>query len=127
MAQNINVRKFAGFAVLAAVINSVVFFIAKAADATMIIKQGGEREIAVPMVLASTLFGLLVAAFFASKIGAKSQSFVSKAPLYGLVFGVVTAVAPFTATDDSKTALGLASMHIVAGLVWFVGSKRSTI
>ena len=65
MAQNINVRKFAGFAVLAAVINSVVFFIAKAADATMIIKQGGEREIAVPMVLASTLFGLLVAAFFA--------------------------------------------------------------
>ena len=127
MAQNINVRKFAGFAVLAAVINSVVFFIAKAADATMIIKQGGEREIAIPMVLASTLFGLLVAAFFASKIGAKSQSFLSKAPLYGLVFGVVTAVAPFTATDDSKTALGLASMHIVAGLVWFVGSKRSTI
>lgn len=127
MAQNINVRKFAGFAVLAAVINSVVFFIAKAADATMIIKQGGEREIAVPMVLASTLFGLLVAAFFASKIGAKSQSFLSKAPLYGLVFGVVTAIAPFTATDDSKTALGLASMHIVAGLVWFVGSKRSTI
>ena len=127
MAQNINVRKFAGFAVLAAVVNSVVFFIAKAADATMIIKQGGEREIAVPMVLASTLFGLLVAAFFASKIGAKSQSFLSKAPLYGLVFGVVTAVAPFTATDDSKTALGLASMHIVAGLVWFVGSKRSTI
>lgn len=127
MAQNINVRKFAGFAILAAVINSVVFFIAKAADATMIIKQGGEREIAVPMVLASTLFGLLVAAFFASKIGAKSQSFLSKAPLYGLVFGVVTAVAPFTATDDSKTALGLASMHIVAGLVWFVGSKRSTI
>ena len=127
MAQNINVRKFAGFAVLAAVINSVVFFIAKVADATMIIKQGGEREIAVPMVLASTLFGLLVAAFFASKIGAKSQGFVSKAPLYGLVFGVVTAAAPFTATDDSKTALGLASMHIVAGLVWFVGSKRSTI
>ena len=127
MAQNINVRKFAGFAVLAAVINSVVFFIAKAADATMIIKQGGEREIAVPMVLASTLFGLLVASFFAAKIGAKSQSFLSKAPLYGLVFGVVTAIAPFTATDDSKTALGLASMHIVAGLVWFVGSKRSTI
>jgi hypothetical protein len=126
MAQNINVRKFAGFAVLAAVINSVVFFIAKAADATMIINQGGEREIAVPMVLASTLFGLLVAAFFASKIGTKSQGFVSKAPLYGLVFGVVTAAAPFSATEDSKTALALASMHVVAGLTWYVGAKRST-
>ncbi len=126
MAQNINVRKFAGFAVLAAVINSVVFFIAKAADATMIINQGGEREIAVPMVLASTLFGLLVAAFFASKIGSKSQGFVSKAPLYGLVFGVVTAAAPFSATEDSKTVLALASMHVVAGLTWYVGAKRST-
>ena len=126
MAQNSNVRKFAGFAVLAAVINSVVFFIAKAADATMIINQGGEREIAVPMVLASTLFGLLVAAFFASKIGTKSQGFVSKAPLYGLVFGVVTAAAPFSATEDSKTALALASMHVVAGLTWYVGAKRST-
>jgi len=126
MAQNINVRKFAGFAVLAALINSLIFFIAKSADATMIINQGGSQDIALGMVLGMTFFALVVAAFFASLIGKKSQGFVSKAPLIGLVFGIVTAAAPFSASDDSKTSLGLASMHIVSGLVWYVGTKRST-
>ena len=126
MAQNINVRKFAGFAVLAAIINSLIFFIAKFADATMIINQGGSQDIALGMVLGMTFFGLVMAAFFASLIGKKSQGFVSKAPLIGLVFGIVTAAAPFSASDDSKTSLGLASMHIVSGLVWYVGTKRST-
>jgi hypothetical protein len=126
MAQNINVRKFAGFAALAAIINTIIFIIAKSADATMVINQGGSREIAVAMVLGMTFFGLVVAAFLASLIGKKSQGFVTKAPLIGLVFGVVTAVAPFSASDDSKTSLSLASMHIVAGLVWYVGAKRST-
>lgn len=126
MAQNINVRKFAGFAALAAVINTIIFIIAKSADATMVINQGGSQEITFAMVLGMSFFGLVVAAFLASLIGKKSQGFVSKAPLIGLVFGVVTAAAPFSASDDSKTSLGLASMHLVAGLSWYVGAKRST-
>jgi hypothetical protein len=126
MAQNINVRKFAGFAVLAALINSITFFIAKSADATMIINQGGSQEIMFGMVIGVTFFALVAASFFASLIGKKSQGFVSKAPLIGLVFGIVTAAAPFSASDDSKTSLALASMHVVSGLVWYVGAKRST-
>ena len=125
MIQNINVRKFAGFAAIAAVINSIVFFMAKSADATMVINQGGSQEIAVAMVLGMTFTGLVVAAFLASLIGKKSQGFISKAPLIGLMFGIVTAAAPFSVSDDSKTSLGLASMHIVAGLVWYAGAKRS--
>jgi len=126
MAQNINVRNFAGFAIMAAAINSVVFLIAKSVDATMVINQGGAREIGLPMVLGATLVGLLVAAFIASKIGAKSEGFVSRAPLIGLLFGIITAAAPFTATEDTKTAMGLGSMHVIAGLVWYFGAKRST-
>ena len=125
MAQNINVRKFAGFAVLAAVINSISFFIAESADATMVINQGGSRKIVFVMVFGMTFFGLFVAAFLASLIGKKSQGFVSKAPLVGLVFGLITAAAPFSVSDDSRTSLGLASMHVVAGLFWYVGIKRS--
>lgn len=126
MTQSLNVRNFAGYAVIAAILNSLIFFIAKGADATMVVNQGGSQEIALPMVFASTFFGLLVAAFAASKIGKKSQSFLSKSSTVGLIFGVVTAAAPFSASDDSKTSIGLASMHVVAGLVWFVGTKRST-
>ena len=125
MTQSLNVRKFAGFAVVAAIVNSIIFIIAKGADATMVVNQGGTQEIALPMVLASTLFGLVIAAVFVNQIGKRSQSFISKAPIIGLVFGVVTAAAPFVASDDSKTALALASMHIVAGVVWYVGAKPS--
>ena len=125
MTQSLNVRKFAGYAAIAAIANSIIFLIAKGADATMVVNQGGSQEIALPMVFASTLFGLVVAAFIASRIGKKSQGFLSKSPIIGLVFGIVTAAAPFSASDDSKTALALASMHVVAGVTWYLGSKRS--
>ena len=124
MTQSLNVRKFAGFAFVAAIVNSIIFMIAKGADATMVVNQGGAQEIALPMVIASTLFGLVVAAVIASQIGKKSQGFLSKSPVIGLVFGIVTAIAPFTVSDDSKTSLALASMHIVAGVTWYVGAKR---
>jgi uncharacterized membrane protein YadS len=77
------------------------------------------------MVFGATLFGLLVAAYVANLIGKKSEGFIAKSPTIGLVFGIVTAVAPFTASDDSKTAIALASNHVVAGVIWFYGAKRS--
>ena len=126
MTQSLSVRKFAGYSAIAAILNSLIFFIAKGADATMIVNQGGSQEIALPIVFASTFFGLLIAAFVASKIGKKSQGFLSNSSMIGLIFGVVTAAAPFSASDDSKTSIALASMHVVAGLIWFVGTKRST-
>ena len=125
MTQSLNVRKFAAYAAIAAILNSMIFLIAKGADATMVVNQGGSQEIALPMVLASSLFGLVAAAFIASRIGKKSQGFLSKSPIIGLVFGIVTAAAPFSASDDSKTALALASMHVVAGVTWYLGAKQS--
>ena len=125
MTQSLKVSKFAGFAAIAAVINSIIFLVAKATDATMIVNQGRTQEIVLPLVLASTLLGLVVAAFITSRIGIKSQGFLAKSPIIGLVFGIVTAAAPFSASDDSKTALALASMHVVAGVTWFIGAKRS--
>ena len=125
MTQSLNVRKFAVYASFAAIINSIIYLIAKGSDATMIVNQSGAQKIALPMVLASTLFGLVVAALIASRIGKKSQGFLAKSPVIGLVFGIVTAAAPFAASDDSKTAMALASMHVVAGVTWYLGAKRS--
>ena len=125
MTKSLNVRKFAGYAAFAAIVNSIVFFIAKGADATMVVNQGGSQKIALPMVLASTLFGLVLAAFITDRIGKKSQRFLAKSPIIGLIFGIVTAAAPFSASDDSKTSLALASMHVVAGVTWYLGAKRS--
>ena len=125
MSNPINIRKFAGYALVASVINSIIFLIAKSADATMVVNQGGSRSISLVMVFGATLLGLVVAAYVANLIGKKSQGFMKNTPLIGLLFGIVTAAAPFTASDDSKTAIALASNHVVAGIVWYFGSKRS--
>ena len=125
MTQSLKVSKFAGFAAIAAVINSIIFLVAKATDATMIVNQGRTQEIVLPLVLASSLLGLVVAAYITSRIGIKSQGFLAKSPIIGLVFGIVTAAAPFSVSDDSKTTFALASMHVVAGVTWFIGAKRS--
>lgn len=125
MTKSFNMRKFAAYALTAAIINSIIFLLAKSADATMVVNQGGSQKITLPMVLASSLFGLVVAAFITNRIGNKSQNFLSKSPIIGLAFGIITAAAPFSASDDSKTAMALASMHIVAGFAWYLGAKRS--
>ena len=91
----------------------------------MVVNQGGSQKIALPMVLASSFFGLVVAALITDRIGKKSHSFLSKSPIIGLAFGIITAAAPFSASDDSKTAVALASMHCVAGVTWYLGAKRS--
>ena len=75
MTQSLNVRKFAGYAAIVAIVNSVIFLIAKGADATMVVNQGGSQEIALPMVLASSFFGLVAAAFIASRIGKNHKAF----------------------------------------------------
>ena len=125
MTKSVNVRKFAGYAAVASIVNSIIFLIAKGADATMVVNQGGSQKIALPMVLVSTLIGLVLAALITGRIGKKSQGFLSKSPIIGLVFGIVTAAAPFSASDDSMTSIALASMHVVAGVTWYLGAKRS--
>lgn len=125
MSASFNPRKFIGFAVLAAIANTVIFLIAKSLDATMMVKQAPIDEIVLPLIFVSTLLALIFAAYAVPAIGKKSQKFVSMAPMLGLIFGIATAAAPFTATDDSKTAIALALNHIVAGTFWYFGAKVS--
>ncbi|KRO31845.1 MAG: hypothetical protein ABR64_04955 [Actinobacteria bacterium BACL2 MAG-121001-bin67] len=126
MQQSLNIRKFTGFAFLASILNTIIYFIATSADATMEVAFGDtSQEISFIMIFGVTQFSLVAAAYVVPRIGKKIEGFVSKSPLIGLVFGVVSAVAPFTAADDTKTAVALASNHIVAGVLWYVGTKRS--
>lgn len=125
MSASINPGKTIIYAAIAALINSIIYLFAKFADASMIVNQGGSREIVLAMVFASSFVALVAAAYVVSFIGKKSEGFLTKAPLIGLIFGVVTAIAPFTVADDSKTAIALASNHIVAGVFWYIGTKRA--
>lgn len=124
MIQTINIKKFTTYALVASILNSMLFVIAKSAGATMVVNQGGSRSISFIMVFVATFTGLVVAAYVANIIGKKSQGFMNKTPLIGLIFGIVTAAAPVSATSDSRTAIALASNHVVAGITWFKATKQ---
>lgn len=45
----------------------------------------------------------------------------------GLALGVLTIPMPFTVQASTGTSLTLASMHVVAGLVWLTAVHRATV
>lgn len=121
----LNFPTFIGFAAVASVLNALAFLIGKAADASMVVEQGGLREIAFPTVLLATFVPLLLAAGVTHVIGKKHPGFISKAAVIGGVFGVATLFAPFLVAQDGVTGVTLASNHVIAGVLWFVGIKKS--
>ena len=123
----LNFPKFIGFAALASILNSLAFLIGKAADASMVVDQGGLREIALPLVLLATFLPLLLAGGITHLIGKKNPGFISKAAVIGGVFGVATFFAPFLVAQDGGTGITLASNHVIAGVLWYIGIKKSII
>jgi hypothetical protein len=121
----INFPKFIGFAALASILNVLAFFVGKAADASMVVDQGGLREIAFSMVLFATFVPLLLAGGVTNLIGKKNPGFISKAAVIGGVFGVATFFAPFLVAQDGGTGVTLASNHVIAGVLWYIGIKKS--
>lgn len=117
---------FAIYAVSATVLNAIVFFVAKSSGATMIVNQGGAQEIMLPLVIGATLISMFVAALATNLIGKKYPSFISKSAWLGAIFGVVSAISPFTVAVEIKTSLALASNHIIAGLIWYVGINKAS-
>ena len=121
----LNFQKFIGFAALASILNSLAFLVGKVADASMVVDQGGLREIALPMVLLATFVPLLLAGGVTHLIGKKNPGFISKAAVIGGVFGVATLFAPFLVAQDGGTGVTLASNHLIAGVLWYIGIKKS--
>ena len=121
-----NFRQFAITSALgAAVLNSIVYSISSAAGASMIINQGGAKKITLVLVFAFTLIALLVAGGVTYAIGRKTVSFLSKAPLIGLIVGLISVAAPIQAAQGSGTAVALAENHVIASLFWYLGLKRA--
>jgi hypothetical protein len=122
----LKISTFATYAISAAILNTIVFFVAKSSGATMIVNQGGAQEIVLPLVIGATLISMFGAAFATNLIGKKYPSFISKSAWLGAIFGVVSAISPITVADEFKTSLALASNHIIAGVLWYVGINKAS-
>jgi hypothetical protein len=107
-------------AAVTAALNLVAFAVGTAAGASMTVTMPSATEIGVIVVIvASTAPALFAGA--ATWLLARWRPVVRVwAAWVGLAFGVLSAPATFIAASDTVTAIALASMHVMAGVVWFI-------
>jgi hypothetical protein len=117
--------RFAVFALIAGAINLVLFFVGGALGGAMAVNSPALLEIPFFAAFGSTVTPLLIAGFITWLIGKKAPKFVNVAAWLGLVFALVSIASPLMVAVDMTTGIVLAAMHIVAGLGWFLGIKRS--
>jgi hypothetical protein len=118
--------RFLAAVVAAAVANALVFGIARFADASMTIPGPPEMPIGLAIVVVATLVPLLIAGaicYFLIRAFPRPGRWL---PLVGLIVAVASAAAPLSQAADLPTGIALAVMHVVAGVTWFLGTKRSS-
>ena len=104
--------------VLAAAVNLVVYFVARAAGADLVIRQDGaaDHAIAAGDVLFSSAVPLLGGTLLAVLLARAWGSFLRLAQVVGGGLGILSAAGPLLGGSDTGTKIGLAVMHVVVGL-----------
>lgn len=108
---------------VAVVLNLVVLAVlaATGADLSVTMPGGpGALTIDAVAVVAATAAPLLVAGLVATAILRRVPSLRRWAAWAGLALALVSVIAPLTLQADAATRAGLAAMHVVAGVAWFV-------
>ena len=111
--------------VAAAIANSIVYAIASAAGASLSASFGsGAIEVLPFMPAVASFFPLAIAAVVAWLIVRAAPGARRPLAWIGFAVGIVSALIPLLAADGVDSALGLAAMHVIAGVAWVVAIGR---
>jgi hypothetical protein len=108
--------------------NAVVLAVARASQADMLVRlEPSEPAMAVGlgMVAAMTLAPTLAATLLLLVTRRWSPRSWRALAVIGLLVGLMTVPAPFTALAGTSTQVALASMHVIAGGIWFAVVRRA--
>jgi len=105
-------------AVLATAVNLVIYAVARAADAELVIREEGaaDHEITAGGVVFSSTVPLLAGTALAVLLALAWRGFLRLAQVLGGGFGILSAAGPLLGAPDTGTKVGLALMHVVVGL-----------
>lgn len=112
----------------ALVVNLLVLVVSRALGADFLVQQTPDAtaaEVTVVMVAVMTVVPVLVATallLVARRWGARAWRALAAV---GLALGLLTVPMPFTVEATTGTQVGLALMHVVVGVVWFVLVRRA--
>lgn len=100
-------------ALVATVINTALYLIAKAAGASMGV-AGAVPTVSIGAAIFSSLMSLILGGYILNFLLIKRPSLGASLSLVAVIFAALSAVSPFLAAADLPTAFGLALMHLVA-------------
>lgn len=112
---------------LAAALNVAVLLVAGAVGADLLVRPvaGQPAEtVGIPMVLLMTLAPVVVGTVLLVVLARRARAWDALAWI-GLAAGLLTTPAPFFVDARLGTAVALAAMHVVTGVVWFVVVRRA--
>lgn len=113
-------------AVIAVAVNLVVWLVGWAADADFRVTMGGQTITVTPIhVLATTLIALALGLLAAILVRRWGPVALRTLAVVGAAVGVVSAGAPLQADTDTSTAVALAAMHVLTGLIWLIALWRA--
>jgi Family of unknown function (DUF6069) len=116
-----------GFAIavgVAIILNTVVFLIASAGGASMVIEQPSETRLNAGMVIAATLIPLAVAGLVTWFLARRRPVLRTVFAWAGLGLALASSASPLLVSADVATGLALGAMHAVAGITWFIGVRK---
>jgi|GEM_PF-1021188 len=113
-------RRLAPAILIGVILNAGVFLIGRAAGASMEITDP-TMTITVWTILFGTAVPLLLFGLIAWAGSRRVPALRTWFAWAGLAFAVLPAVSPFLFAADLTSAIALAIIHVVAGVVWFIG------
>ncbi|HEY3140875.1 MAG TPA: DUF6069 family protein [Acidimicrobiales bacterium] len=106
--------------------NLLVFLIARAADASFVLVEGGEPwEITAGIVAAVTVQFLVIGYVLTALLALRWAGVLRVAQYVGGVFAVISVWAPLAADTDGGTKLALSVTHLVAGLAFVLSLEAA--
>jgi hypothetical protein len=103
-------------------VNLVVLAVARAADATMVVDDGGTlHEVLASDVVTASAVPLVVGTVVVALVALRWLGMVRLAQIVSAGFTLLSLAGPLTAETDGGTAATLATMHVVTGVA-FVGA-----
>jgi len=106
-------------AAVAAVVNLVVFALGRAADVPFVVTgNGSTTQIGAGPVAFVSVLSLLVGTVFAVLLARRGSRARRLAQAIGAAVALVSIAGPATQADEASTAVLLAAMHVIAGVVY---------
>lgn len=115
-------------AALAAVVNTAIWLVGRAADASFLTSPpmlDGDLRVGLPEIVSATVVAFVLGSWVHARAARRSSSAARAVRLTALPFAVLSAGGPLTSAQDTSTGVLLATMHVVTAAVFLVAVSRA--